>query len=55
MSGSAITESRSYTAETCRLGDLSFTRHLRQHNPTYDKVVTYFCAHMKEEQRAAGY
>ena len=37
MSGSAITESRSYTAETCRSGDLSFTRHLRSHNPTYDK------------------
>ena len=37
MSGSAITESCSYTAETCRSGDLSFTRHLRPHNPTYDK------------------
>ena len=39
MSGSAITESRSYTAETCRSGDLSFTRHLRPHNPTYEKAT----------------
>ena len=37
MSGSAITESRGYNAETCHSDDLSFTRHLRPHNPTYDK------------------
>ena len=37
MSGSAITENRGYNTETSRSDDLSFTRHLRPHNPTYDK------------------
>ena len=48
MSGSAITESSSYTAETCRSGDLSFTRHLRPHNPTYDKECKLLFAVMKD-------
>ena len=48
MSGSAITESRSYTAETCRSGYLSFTRHLRPHNPTYDKECKLLFAFMND-------
>ena len=48
MSGSAITENRGYNTETSRSDDLSFTRHLRPHNPTTTKSVNYFRAHMKD-------
>jgi len=36
ITGSAITENRVYNTETSRSDDLSFTRRLRPHNPTYD-------------------